>query len=392
MISFGLGFHCRLRSFSTAGSSCALDTNSNSSLSDFASFLPPPRSLINTSLIRRRPVHGGPAPVSLSSIAGPCDSSVPGSMKCAFAEKSVPMPRDQAEGSSIREQQRVISESPRFRQLFSARMTRFINISPPLMLSASKTTAKDSRMHRTAFIFCLTFDFDTEDFVFFQSQPKSFLAMRKDAVRTTKCVVLAMTCLAVPTASFLTQPLLGGHGRLIFKAGSPGRQAVAMSLSHESGDCAVSRRHFTAIAGALFLSPAVSYAKPTSVMNDKQSLADKQALFDAISVVQSLESKVKEPSSWQQIADIVTKPPYTKEAFDKLFIKASKTLPDNIQKIYGGDGGQWVGVKNEVQISTNSSSLRCGCSCCCYESLWKTRHVIAAQSMCVSMIQMRDPR
>jgi len=30
---------------------------------------------------------------------------------------------------------------------------------------------------------------------------------------------------------------------------------------------------------------------------------------------------------------------------DKMFTKAAKLLPPNIQKIYGGDGGQWVGLK-----------------------------------------------
>ena len=37
--------------------------------------------------------------------------------------------------------------------------------------------------------------------------------------------------------------------------------------------------------------------------------------------------------------------PFTKDSMDKLFTKAAKLLPPNIQKIYGGDGGQWVGLK-----------------------------------------------
>jgi hypothetical protein len=51
-ISFGFAFHRRRRSFSTAGSSCALDANSTSSLSDFFSFLAPPRSRKSTSRVR----------------------------------------------------------------------------------------------------------------------------------------------------------------------------------------------------------------------------------------------------------------------------------------------------------------------------------------------------
>ena len=33
---------------------------------------------------------------------------------------------------------------------------------------------------------------------------------------------------------------------------------------------------------------------------------------------------------------------------DKMFQRAAKLLPPNIQKIYGGDGGQWVGLKTEA--------------------------------------------
>ena len=33
---------------------------------------------------------------------------------------------------------------------------------------------------------------------------------------------------------------------------------------------------------------------------------------------------------------------------EQMFTKAAKLLPPNIQKIYGGDGGQWVGLKTEA--------------------------------------------
>lgn len=44
----------------------------------------------------------------------------------------------------------------------------------------------------------------------------------------------------------------------------------------------------------------------------------------------------------------ITKAPFTKETMDGMFLKAAKLLPSNIQKIYGGDGGQWVGLKTEA--------------------------------------------
>ena len=41
----------------------------------------------------------------------------------------------------------------------------------------------------------------------------------------------------------------------------------------------------------------------------------------------------------------IVQAPFTKDTMDKMFTKAAKLLPANIQKIYGGDGGQWVGLK-----------------------------------------------
>jgi hypothetical protein len=184
----------------------------------------------------------------------------------------------------------------------------------------------------------------------FWLSPSDFPVM----TRATRPAILALVaaCLVNPIASFLQPPVPLDHGKLIRKS-SLGREparAMLMQAHSSNPDHLFSRRNFATFAGALLLAPAWSSAKGPSMMNEKQALADKQALVDAIALIQGFEAKVKEPSSWQQIADVVTKPPYTKEAFDKLFMKASKTLPDNIQKIYGGDGGQWVGVKNEVRI------------------------------------------
>lgn len=73
-------------------------------------------------------------------------------------------------------------------------------------------------------------------------------------------------------------------------------------------------------------------------------------------MIRSLEPKVKDPSKWQELADTISKPPFTKEAMPKMFDKAAKMLPDNIQKIYGGDGGQWVALKNEATDAMDALS------------------------------------
>eukprot|EP00961_Rhodomonas_salina_P261878 3539460-Rhodomonas_salina.3 len=73
---------------------------------------------------------------------------------------------------------------------------------------------------------------------------------------------------------------------------------------------------------------------------------------------QGLEEKLKDESKWGEIAEIVSKvssrtsmEPFTKDSMDKMFSLAAKSLPSNIQKIYGGDGGQWVGLKNEARAT-----------------------------------------
>jgi len=33
---------------------------------------------------------------------------------------------------------------------------------------------------------------------------------------------------------------------------------------------------------------------------------------------------------------------------DKAFDLAAKGLPENVKRIYGGDGGEWIGLKNEA--------------------------------------------
>ena len=40
--------------------------------------------------------------------------------------------------------------------------------------------------------------------------------------------------------------------------------------------------------------------------------------------------------------------PSEKGSMDKAFDLAAKGLPENVKRIYGGDGGEWIGLKNEA--------------------------------------------
>lgn len=44
----------------------------------------------------------------------------------------------------------------------------------------------------------------------------------------------------------------------------------------------------------------------------------------------------------------MSKSPFEKLSMEKAFDQAAKGLPENVKRIYGGDGGEWIGIKNEA--------------------------------------------
>lgn len=104
------------------------------------------------------------------------------------------------------------------------------------------------------------------------------------------------------------------------------------------------------VTGSMLLTvlPQKSEAKGGKMGGTNADPKDKAKLEEAAAVIQGLEEKLKDESKWGEIAEIVSKEPFTKDSMDKMFSLAAKSLPSNIQKIYGGDGGQWVGLKNEA--------------------------------------------
>ena len=44
----------------------------------------------------------------------------------------------------------------------------------------------------------------------------------------------------------------------------------------------------------------------------------------------------------------MSKAPFDKLSMEKVFDLAAKGLPENVRRIYGGDGGEWIGLKNEA--------------------------------------------
>ncbi len=117
----------------------------------------------------------------------------------------------------------------------------------------------------------------------------------------------------------------------------------------------LSRRAAVAVtAGSALFLPLRSEAKKGGSNGDAVSAlsgadpADKAKLEDAVNTIVGLEDQINDPQRWAAAIQTISQPPFTKEAMDSMFMKAAKLLPSNIQKIYGGDGGQWVGLKTEA--------------------------------------------
>jgi len=138
-------------------------------------------------------------------------------------------------------------------------------------------------------------------------------------------------------------------------------QAALGGCGHHDSACTpggsrpqLSRRAAVALTGSTLFLPLRSEAKKGKGGGDAVTAlsgadpADKVKLEEAVNTILGLEDGINDPDRWAEVITTISKPPFTKEAMDSMFLKAAKLLPSNIQKIYGGDGGQWVGLKTEA--------------------------------------------
>ncbi|EKX46080.1 hypothetical protein GUITHDRAFT_108116 [Guillardia theta CCMP2712] len=73
--------------------------------------------------------------------------------------------------------------------------------------------------------------------------------------------------------------------------------------------------------------------------------ADWKKLQDTFKVLESLEGKIQDSSSWPIVIQTLSKEPFTRDSMELMFKKAAKNLPKN--NLLGADAGVWTGLMVE---------------------------------------------
>jgi len=108
-------------------------------------------------------------------------------------------------------------------------------------------------------------------------------------------------------------------------------------------------------AGLALLAPGVAWAGGPAGGGTGDP-KDKAKIEGMLATLEDIAGKVENSGSWKDMLPVVTKAPFEKGSMEKAFDLAAKGLPENVKRIYGGDGGEWIGLKNEAVDAVDAFS------------------------------------
>jgi len=174
----------------------------------------------------------------------------------------------------------------------------------------------------------------------------------ESSMRTSFVVLLLLSCKAWIASSFSAAPLMSMRC-------SDSELLVATCQPSGPGP-SISRRNLLLGFGIAAGVPPLRDAQAKTPVRaplpgGPPNPIDKQKLIDSEALIEGWGSKLKDPTTWPEIAEAVSKTPLSPESLDELFRYAAKNLPPN--NLLGTDAGLWAGLKVEsVQAMENFAS------------------------------------